>query len=62
MHTFASEIMNSCFGTTQAKFNTKISRNESNYNLTPPVNTTCKSQKGNKSNVCLNADIQCTSL
>lgn len=38
MHTFASESMNSCFGTTQAKFNTKISRNESNYNLTPPVN------------------------
>lgn len=42
-----------------ARFNTEdpdnFSRNESNYNLTPLVTTTCKSQKGNKNNVCLDA-------
>lgn len=49
-----------------ANFNTEdpdnSSRNESNYNLTPLINTTSKSQKGNKNNVCLGADTQHTFL
>lgn len=57
--TYEQEV-DSC--TMHSKFNTEYldnsSRDEDDYNLTSLLNTTYKSQKGNKINTCFDADTQ----